>query len=372
MFGVWRLLAALLVMAYHFAHSAPDPDPVVAWFEHMLPLLDMFFIMSGFLIFEHYGGMKNTGENYLGFLVKRLSRLYPLHLITLSVFVAFALMVHLGLVQSQGAETRYALSALPANLLLIQGWGVDTELTFNYVSWSLSGEWFAYLIFPVVLFAFAQGRAAGLALLVAAIIICLEIADYGATEKYDFWFNTKLWAAYRVAADFTFGAFLCVVARRLRVPRHCQWLAWAALGLVFVAMFSDANIYLTLALFGVAIVLAALSDRTGADETAWLAPVMPVAAVSFGVYLWHPVIELFAYSLIWKRVIGIDDPLFFWLYMPLPMAATILVALVSARRFEQPAGKWLERTLSALLRRRAPAGSIVAGDASQGARSTGG
>lgn len=352
LFGVWRLLAAMLVMAYHFAHSAPNPGPVVEWFEHMLPLLDMFFIMSGFLIFEHYGRMENTGENYIRFLIKRLSRLYPLHLITLSFFVAFAVAVHAGLLHSEGAETRYDLSALPANLLLIQAWGVDSELTFNYVSWSLSAEWFAYLLFPVVLFAFARGRALGLALLVGVIILALEVADHGATDKYDQWFNTKLWAAYRVAEDFSFGAFLCVVTRQLKVPPRCQWLAWGMLGIVFVAMFSDASIFLTLALFGVAIVLAALADRSGKDETAWLEPIMPVATVSFGVYLWHPVIELFAYSLLWKRVIGVDDPAAFWLFMPFPVLVTIVVALVSARRFELPAGKWIETSLTALVQAR--------------------
>ena len=138
LFGVWRLLAAMLVMAYHFSHYAPNPAPIVEWFEHMLPLLDMFFIMSGFLIFEHYGRMENTSDNYVLFLIKRLSRLYPLHLITLLFFVAFGVLVHLGLLHSQGADTRYDFSALPANLLLIQAWGVDSDLTFNYVSWSLS------------------------------------------------------------------------------------------------------------------------------------------------------------------------------------------------------------------------------------------
>ncbi|MEM5470909.1 acyltransferase [Hoeflea sp. AS60] len=352
LFGVWRLLAAMLVMAYHFSHYAPNPEPIVEWFEHMLPLLDMFFIMSGFLIFEHYGRMENTSENYVLFLIKRLSRLYPLHLITLMFFVAFGVLVHLGLLHSQGADTRYDFSALPANLLLIQAWGVDSELTFNYVSWSLSGEWFAYLIFPIVLFASARGRAMGLALLVAVIIVALEIADNGATEQYDFWFDTKLWAAYRVAADFSFGAFLCEVTRQLKVPPRCQWLAWSMLGGVFAAMFSNANIYLTLAMFGVAIVLAALADRTEKDETAWLEPIMPVAAVSFGVYLWHPVIELFAYSLFWKRIVGVDDPVLFWIYMPLPVMLTVCVAVASARRFERPVGKWIETTLTRLARRR--------------------
>ncbi|WP_394691317.1 acyltransferase family protein [Hoeflea sp.] len=346
LFGAWRLLAALLVMAYHFAHHAPNPDPITDWFEHMLPLLDMFFIMSGFLIFEHYGAMQNDRDHYVRFLIKRLARLYPLHLATLSVFVLFAIAIHAGFLSSQVADSRYNLMALPSNLLLLQAWGVNSELTFNYVSWSLSGEWFAYLLFPLVLLAFSSGRVWGLALLLAFLIAILEFLDRGATEKYDFWFNTKLWAAYRIAAAFVFGAMLCAIARQLGVPRHCQLLAWSVLGLVFVAMFSDANIYLILGLFGVAIVLAALADKTGGDETAWLNPAASVMAVSFGIYLWHPVIELFAYSLVWNRMLGLDDPVLFWLFMPLPALATIMVAMYSARCFERPAGKWIEITLT--------------------------
>jgi peptidoglycan/LPS O-acetylase OafA/YrhL len=352
LFGAWRLLAAMLVMAYHFSHSAPDAEPVIAWFEHMLPLLDMFFIMSGFLIFEHYGGMKNNGESYIRFLIKRLARLYPLHFMTLSVFVGFAILVHMGLLHSQAADTRYNLMSLPANLLLLQAWGVESELTFNYVSWSVSGEWFAYLLFPLVLFAFSFRRAIGLAALLAIFIVILEVVDSGATGKYDFWFNTKVWSAYRIAADFVFGALLCVLARGLRPPQFSQWLAWGVLGLVFVAMFADANIYLILGLFGIAITLAALADKEGGSDTSWLKPVAPVTAVSFGVYLWHPVIELFAYSLVWKRIIGVEDPVLFWLYMPIPAIVTIIVAIYSARHLERPLGKWLESTLTNAFERR--------------------
>ncbi|VVT30820.1 acyltransferase [Hoeflea sp. EC-HK425] len=346
LFGAWRLLAALLVMAYHFAHHAPDPGPVTTWFEHMLPLLDMFFIMSGFLIFQHYGDMKNTGSNYVRFLIKRLARLYPLHFATLSVFVLFAIAVHAGLLSSASADTRYNLMALPSNLLLLQAWGVNSELTFNYASWSVSGEWFAYLLFPIVLFAFSLRRLMGLALLLVLIVAILEFSDRGATDPYEFWFNTKLWAAYRIAADFVFGALLCAVAARLATPRYCQLFAWAVLGAVFCTMFAGANIYLILALFGVAITLAALADKTDAESTAWLDPLAPVTAVSFGVYMWHPVIELFAYSLFWNRIVAVDDPVLFWLFMPFPALATIVTAVYSARYFERPAGKWMEAALT--------------------------
>lgn len=358
-FGVWRLLAAMLVMAYHFCHFSENAAVLTTWFEHMLPLLDMFFIMSGFLIFEHYGGMDLNGRSSLRFLGKRLARLYPLHLITLSIFVAFAILVHLGFFHSEAADSRYDLSALPANLLLIQGWGVTNDLTFNYVSWSLSGEWFAYLMFPALLIVFRRAGLPGLVMLLLVAIAGLEWADRNATIPDDLWYETNVWGAYRVGADFIFGAMLCNIVHRFRAPAGSQAMAWGFLALVFWAMFSNANIYLTLTLFGFAISFAAFADRSGTDGTRWLEPLTPLAAVSFGIYMWHPVIELFAYSLVWKRIIGGGDVTLFWLYIPLPMIATIVVALLSARYLEKPFGKRIEAGFEALLAPRGtPAGKV--------------
>lgn len=348
-FGVWRLLAALLVMAYHFGHYAANAEVLTAWFEHMLPLLDMFFIMSGFLIFEHYSGMELNGRSSLRFLGKRLARLYPLHIITLSIFLAFAILVHLGIFNSEGANTRYDLSALPANLLLIQGWGFTDELTFNYVSWSLSGEWFAYLMFPALLLVFRRAGLTGLLLMLLAAILGLEWVDRHAVIADDLWYETKLWGAYRVGADFILGAILCNVVHRFRAPAWAQPIAWGFLVLVFWAMFADASIYLTLSLFACAIIFAAFADRRGADATRWLEPLTPLASVSFGIYLWHPVVELFAYSLVWKRILGGGDLTAFWLYVPLPMIATIIVALVSARYLERPMGRWIGSAVETLV-----------------------
>ncbi|TDH37875.1 acyltransferase [Pseudohoeflea suaedae] len=348
-FGAWRLLAAMLVMAYHFSHYAVNAEVVTAWFAHMLPLLDMFFIMSGFLIFEHYRDMDLSGRGSLRFLGKRLARLYPLHIITLSIFVAFAVLVHLGVFHSEGAHTRYDLSALPANLLLVQAWGFTDELTFNYVSWSLSGEWFAYLLFPALLLVFRRAGLAGLLAVLLAAIIGLEWSDRNAQITEDFWYVTRAWGAYRVGADFVMGAILCAIVHRFRAPAGSQPIAWGTLVLVFWAMFADADIYLTLGLFAVAITFAAFADRTGTDRTRWLEPLMPFAAVSFGIYMWHPVVELFAYSLIWKRLLGGGDIVAFWLYIPLPMMAAVVVSLVSARYLERPMGKRIDRLFDALL-----------------------
>lgn len=358
LFGLWRLLADMLVMAYHFSHYVTNAPVVTRWFEHMMPLLDMFFIMSGFLIFHHYNAMRLDGRSYYGFLVKRLSRIYPLHIITLAAFVGAGVLVHLGLVQSQAAESQFDFATLPMNLLLLQAWGVNDQLTFNYVSWSVSGEWFAYLMFPLIVLVFLRAKLAGLVVMLALILAGLEYADRDATDIHETWYFAQSWGAYRVAADFVYGAILCILVSRVRPLAFAQAAAWVTLALVFWAMFADANIYLTLTLFGVAICLAALADRDDDRATAWLAPLTPVTAVSFGVYMWHPVIELIAYSFLWRRVLGSADPVLFWAYMPIPVIVSIAVAMASARYLEKPAGQWMERALTGASKRR---GVAVAG-----------
>lgn len=355
LFGLWRLLAAMLVMAYHFSHYVTNAPVVTRWFEHMMPLLDMFFIMSGFLIFHHYSAMRLDGRSVYAFLIKRLSRIYPLHVITLVAFVGAGVLVHLGFVQSQAADSQFDFSALPMNLLLLQAWGVNDKLTFNYVSWSVSGEWFAYLMFPLVVLVFLRAKLPGLVVMLALILAGLEYADRDAATIKETWYFAQSWGAYRIAADFVYGAILSILVSRVRPLAHAQTFAWATLALVFWAMFSDADIYLTLALFGLAIGLAALADRDDDRATRWLAPVAPVTAASFGVYMWHPVIELFAYSFLWRRVFQIDDTVLFWAYMPIPVIVSIAVAMASARYLEKPSGQWMERALTGAPRRRGAA-----------------
>jgi len=167
LFEIWRFVAALLIMLYHFGHFAPgDGLALKNELAPLRPLLDMFFIISGFLIFARYGEQVRDARSYGIYLYKRLIRLYPLHLATLSYFVLIGLLVSVGVLRTGGEPQLYDWSALPSNLLLIQAWGVEDRLSFNFVSWSLSAEWFAYLLLPVIIVAF---RRAGLAALEQAL-----------------------------------------------------------------------------------------------------------------------------------------------------------------------------------------------------------
>ncbi len=354
LFGLWRFLAALLVMAYHFAHYHSNARAVVLWFENMSPLLDMFFVLSGFLIFNRYGWSSMNGGDYVRFLARRIARLYPLHLLTLSFFIVVGLAVNAGWISSGGGTARYDFAALPANLLLLQAWGVTDTLTFNYVSWSLSAEWFAYLCFPLLLIAFRKAGIAGLALLLIVVVVLLEFADHGVTSVYDTWYEAKEWGAYRVLADFTYGAIIAVLARRFPLGISGLAPAWTVMAIAILGMFAGIGFYPALILIGVAIYLGATGEAANPAASAWMKPLMPLAAVSFGIYLWHPVVETLLISVVWRRWLEATGMVPFEVFVILPFIASILVALLSARFLEAPAARFLDKRFKAMLGTPAP------------------
>ncbi len=78
-FSTWRLIAALVIMLYHFCHYGPEgARDIIEHIERMLPMLDMFFIISGYLIFDAYRDRVGTGRDYYDYIVRRFARIYPL------------------------------------------------------------------------------------------------------------------------------------------------------------------------------------------------------------------------------------------------------------------------------------------------------
>ncbi|MBC5781337.1 acyltransferase [Ramlibacter sp. USB13] len=90
-----RAFAALTVLVYHFiAHwdwtDFPATGPL-AWFRGGWMAVDVFFVISGFVIgLSAFGRLDAQGEGFRkGFLRARLARIVPLHFLTLAAYLAF-------------------------------------------------------------------------------------------------------------------------------------------------------------------------------------------------------------------------------------------------------------------------------------------
>lgn len=114
-------------------------------------LVDLFFVLSGFLMAYLYGSFfENTlNKKAIGtFLKARIARIYPLHFFTfLLLFSWYCFNVFiLGKPREYGRI--YEESAVLSQLFLVQAWGIHSGNTWNIPAWSISTEWAAYLVFP--------------------------------------------------------------------------------------------------------------------------------------------------------------------------------------------------------------------------------
>ncbi|MBC8129545.1 MAG: acyltransferase [Rhizobiaceae bacterium] len=337
-FDCWRLTAALLVMAYHFLYFAPPGGEVaIAFLRRLLPLLDMFFMISGFFITSRYATRLSTVADYGVFMQRRIARLYPLHLATTVFFTVIALAVWAGLVATTEPE-RWDLSVLPLHLFALHALGATDHLTLNYVSWSVSAEFFCYLLFPLIVVAIRRAGLAGLVILLAAWLVGLEIAGAQGVFPQGHWTRADTFGAYRAFADFVIGAIVAVLARRRIFDVRSIAPGLSVLALAVTGMILEWNPYVSLAGLAVAMLLVALAETARPDSTAALSFLMPVTRVSFGIYLLHPVVETIFLSILWKRVIEPTGLIGFYAYWILPMLATIALAMLSERLFEKRLG----------------------------------
>jgi peptidoglycan/LPS O-acetylase OafA/YrhL len=344
-FETWRLLAAILVMAYHFLRFGSG-DPLQYEISHvlerLLPLMDMFFMISGFLILLRYGDKLKDWPSYKSFIVRRLARFYPLYLVTLIFFVAVGMALHLGLVTSTVPE-RYDFSLLPQNILLLQAWGTTPELSFNYVSWSLSAEWFCYLLLPVYVFVIRRGGVKGLALMTVVSVVLLEAATQAGLIPFDSWLKADTWGAYRAFADFAIGGVVMMLARDSKMQLRSHSVAWGCFALSIAGMLMLWPSYLLVALLAVAMFFAAVVGRNNPDGARFLAVLSPAGRVSFGIYLWHPVVETALLAVVWRHAVAPLGIFSFYQFMIVPMIATVLVAIASDRYFEKPVSDRINR-----------------------------
>ena len=166
-----RGIAALLTVIYHadiLVNFTLSTHFTVLRRMHVM--VDFFFILSGFIMCHVYGDRFSRGitrKEFKKFTIARFSRVYPLHLFTLLyVLVMFGISGYLGIPKSivQIENSGYSFIT---NLLLLQSMNLHQWFTWVHASWSISTEWWAYMLFPFLVIPFMKLKPAG------RFIVCL-------------------------------------------------------------------------------------------------------------------------------------------------------------------------------------------------------
>jgi peptidoglycan/LPS O-acetylase OafA/YrhL len=358
-----RGLASLGVVIYHLRWNLPanvSPDRVTDFFAHAYTLVDLFFILSGFVmsfVYARFLETQPTTKQLRSFFVARFARIYPLHIATL-VFIVLLSALEVRLCDDASCRWNLDVPDLLRNILLIHAWGTADGFGFNFPSWSVSAEAMAYLLFPVFAVYWRKRLPLGaLAALLVAVYVTLsanfEHLDLGA--RLDF---------IRGPTGFLLGMLIfhyrnVTAALSPRIVSAVQVLAAAA---IVAIMHFGLNDFLLIPAFAL-LVVSTWQDRGTVSRglcTPWL---KHLGDWSFAMYLLHIPVRNVANHL-WPKVASSIPA--GWNEWGFVIAVTVITVAASAfvyRWFECPARDKLRETLAGRRRNDLAAAAPAAGRA---------
>jgi len=140
--NILRFIAAILIVIYHYGKETFPftVEPFVRIPTGGNYLVSLFFVLSGFVIVYVYYPQAADGINWKRFMVKRVSRFWPLYIVTILMILPF-----------RWGVPPHTFTGLVLSLLMIQAWTPPYPVAFNGPSWAMSVFVFIYAVFPFVL-----------------------------------------------------------------------------------------------------------------------------------------------------------------------------------------------------------------------------
>lgn len=333
-----RFVFSLTVLLAHFSYAGID--------GHSSGVSVCFFaLLSGFLLSKAYGQRLVDGTITTGrYLLKRLIKLYPLHLLCLLVFIA---------IRRNTIDGAEALALVP-NALLLQSWVPMEQVYFsgNAVSWYLSDALFFLLLFPwlfrlVSRLTFRQLGAACCAMMAVYVAYMLALP----MDNLNYWLY--IFPPVRLV-DFTMGIMLWRLCQlRPRTGQVAVWptavelLLMAALVLTIVTYPLDAKWHVAFLHWLVVVPMLLVfyqGEQTGGAVSSFLkTPVVQwLGAFTMEMFLLHMI--LFSVAMSWAAKLGADIP--YALMMLLCFSVVIGVSYVVHWWFVTPVVKWLTHCIA--------------------------
>ncbi len=290
-----RGLAAWWVVLLHLEDQLvacmPAWKAFAPWYHAGHLGVDVFFVLSGFILMHVHGSDFGSGTSWGRFVWLRFARIYPAHLASTLVLVAMAVAAGLRGIRMEGD---YRWSSLPWILGLLEVWpGVAAwigDATWNYPSWSVSAEWFAYLlVFPAGI---AWMRAVRLPWWADASVALglIGLLHAGYVTKVLPWPS----ALVMVACEFLAGMHLCrAAAGRPRLAVHCGHATLPLIALLAAGFWVDRTgvvrlltaCAIPILLVGLTHIGSPLARLCGSGFLRWL------GLVSYSTYLMHAVVQ---------------------------------------------------------------------------------
>jgi peptidoglycan/LPS O-acetylase OafA/YrhL len=329
-----RGIAVLLVVAYHLtkieAKYGNGETYLPGLFNIGIAGVDLFFVISGFVMVTVTHGWFQTQYSVRRFLYHRVTRIYPIYwiysLVVLAIYLTYPDMVNF----SQGGEVNIVSSFL----LLPQD-----QLPLLMVGWTLIHEMYFYLVFALLLL-FPERRLIPLLLIWGLFVIVMPQTNNA----------VLILISHPLTMEFIAGAFIALLLRGRAISGGGWYAAaaviiWLSAYVMYVQLGGslEPDGWHRVLLFGLPSVFAvyglvAMEKNSGRQFPVWITT---IGDASYSIYLSH-VLVLSALGRLWVVMWqpGVLDNIVVMLVMVLMV---IVVGIASYRLLERPMIKTARR-----------------------------
>ena len=359
-----RGIAALLIVFHHLP-AWYGPVFHLEIIRHSYLMVELFFVLSGFVLFHCYGTNIASKMELLRFMCLRFGRLYPVHITFLLLYLVletakYFAATRLGIV---GGNTRPFIennfTAFVEHLFLVQALGFGSHaVSFNIPSWSISTELYTYLIFGLSILCLSRNGFRFFSLAVVACSLWLLLNSGAGTEQFDL--------ILRCLAGFFSGCLTYVLFQAAKQREISGWWSWVGMGSIIILLYFKREgrgwDSLMFPLSAVLILSLLLAPSGGLNSIFSKRPSRWLGKVSYSLYMSHG-ITLWAANQFCRLILeipevvvaGVITPQFSpqqaMIIYPLSLLGTLIAAQFTFKMIEEPSRRWTRERLSTWLQR---------------------
>ncbi|MEJ6788159.1 acyltransferase [Brevundimonas sp. BR2-1] len=339
-----RFIVGAMIILYHFREAAPTPlgqlHPV---FDRGYLLTNFFILDSGYVLARIYGDRLAAGQaSVRAYSRQRLLRVIPAHLAVSLVLVAIVGGAALAGVAPSNPRW-FDWSQLPAQVLLLQAYGVPGGQGWNAPTWTLSALIGCYLLLPWI--CRVVWRMTPLAALLGAIAL-LVVGDQAAVMWLgDPLYRLPLWfGILRALPLFLLGVAAAYFGSRVYVAPRAAGLIGVSAALALAAL--QAFGPFSLASLGLMTVIIWAAGAVPVGRPSRL--VEQLALMSFAMFLTNEVSRIVWFGLL--EAVGQDNAPsgVRWTLWTIGFVGAFAAAAVFRYGFDRPVQTWINPSRTAV------------------------
>jgi peptidoglycan/LPS O-acetylase OafA/YrhL len=338
-----RFVASAGIVFHHshefFVPASKSPFLVREQTAGLALFVDLFFVISGFVIAYIYHNRMNSIFDYITFLQRRVGRLVPLHWLTLVASIAIWSMFVL-FHYSGNYTPSFKPKCIAETALLVHSF-VSCGRPFNGVTWSISAEMVMYIGFPII--AILGARRARLLLFIG--LTSLSVMMTIALSQHEWKLIRSSWIelspVLRAIPSFALGAALFYnrnIVSRLPMP---GFILAAGTAVLIAAMMSGVPQLLTLLVVYTVAIAAVAADLQGMPS-AFVRYFAPLGQLTYSIYMWHLIFILFLVNALGDTVLS-ENALAMAMLGVACYITIFIMSYVSFFFIETPARRWIDR-----------------------------